>query len=647
MDRYTEISRSDERVWGDRCPVLAERWCIWRDNETGTATGQVQILSLVMPRVIGVTVHLECFGAAGEALEGRDYRIEGTGLRFGMETALPLPDPNTAKLLPIVTSVSFSDGSIWYATGGQWGIVPHPEQLSAYLPDLELQREYRDAVGRPCFNAPSLWGELFQCVCGGTTLGHQCRDCGRTYEALAGALDPNYLQHLIGQRQYAAAMEAEKQRKAEEKKVRRKAARKTFLVALVVVLVLGALGILTPTVILPRIQNGQSYSAAMSALEEGRYDEAHAGFLALGDYKDSQEMALETRYIQAQELYENGRFAEAITIFETLGDYRDADKEAEAVQDAWNEHDYQAALSLVDAGAFPAAAAAFEALGDYKDSAQWVIECQMLQRDYDYKQALSVMESGDYMAARELFLALGEYLDSQDKAAECFAAQQALDYASAMDAMEAKDYAAALPLLEKLGEAYEDVAQQLLVAHYNLGLECLAAEEFEEAVEHLSYCGNYQQTPWNLNLAKMGYARTHQDRNDAKTLEYLKELKAIYFQDSLTLYNELFGWKVEVTAFSNDSKGTPQDTISKYGNMYVHFKVTGGEPGAKFTLRVQVTPPGSNKNTMYYEDISSGFSGYAYVWYYDPDRAPTGMLIFQAYDESNRLLCSASVQVTR
>jgi hypothetical protein len=229
MERYTEISRSDDRFWGDRCPVLAERWCIWRDTVTGEATGQVQILSLVMPRVIGVTLRLECLGENGEALEGREYRIEGTGLRFGMETPLPLPDKNTVKLFPTVTSVSFSDGSVWYATGGVWSIVPQPEKLGAYLPEPELQKEYRDAVGRPCYHAPSLFGELFQCVCGGMTLGHQCRDCGRTYEALAGALDPNYLQHLIGQRQYAAAMEAEKKRKAEEKKQRRKAARKTFL----------------------------------------------------------------------------------------------------------------------------------------------------------------------------------------------------------------------------------------------------------------------------------------------------------------------------------------------------------------------------------------------------------------------------------
>ena len=39
MERYTEISRADERLWGDGCPVLTERWCIWRDNVTGEATG--------------------------------------------------------------------------------------------------------------------------------------------------------------------------------------------------------------------------------------------------------------------------------------------------------------------------------------------------------------------------------------------------------------------------------------------------------------------------------------------------------------------------------------------------------------------------------------------------------------------------------
>lgn len=645
MERYTEISRSDEPIWGDCCPVLAERWCIWRDNETGQATGQVQLLSLVLPRVTGAVVRLECLGAEGEALESCEYRLEGTGLRFGMETALPLPDPNTVTLVPSVTSVSFADGSSWNAAGGLWSKVPQPEQLGAFLPEPELQKEYRDTVGRPCYHAPALWGDLFRCVCGGMTLGHQCRDCGRTYEALAGALDPGYLRHRIGQRQLAAQAEAEAKRRAEEKKQRRKAARKTFLLALVVVLILGALGILTPTVILPRIRNAQAYNAAMTALEEGRYEEAHAGFLALGDHRDSQEMALESRYQEAVWLYECGKFADAIAVFETLGDYRQSDAQAEAVLEAWREHDYQAARALVDAGAYPAAAAAFEALGDYKDSANWVVECRMLQREYDYLQAVAVMEEGDYMAAREMFLALGDYMDAQEKADQCFAAKQALDYAAACEAKEDGDYAAAIALLETL-EGYEDTAQMLLECNYALGLEHLEAERFADAVDHLSRCGDYQQTAWNLNLAKIGYCKTHKDRDDARTLEYLKELKAIYFQDAKALYDEVFGWKVEITAFSNDQNGTPQETVSKFGVMYVHFKVSGGEPGEKFTLRVLVTVPGGNRGTVYYQDIGAGFTGYTSFWFDDPDRAPTGTLTFQAFDEDNRLLCTGYVQVT-
>ena len=645
MERYTEISRSDERLWGDGCPVLAERWCIWRDNVTGEATGQVQILSLVLPRVVGCTVRLECFGPEGQALEGREYRLEGTGLRFGTETPLPLPDPDTVSLVPIVTSVSFADGGLWESTGGFWGQVPQPEPLGNFLPQPELQKEYREAVGRPCYHAPSLYGELFQCVCGGMSLGHQCRDCGRTYGDLAAALDPGYLQHLIRQRQMAAAAEAEKQHQLEEKKERRRTSRKLFLWALVAVLVLGSLGILTPTVILPRIRNEQAYDTATAALQEHRFGEAYGGFTALGDFKDSAEMALETRYQEALHLRENGRFADALEIFEELDGYRDAEDQAEATVEAWHEADYQAARALVDAGAYPAAAAAFEALGDYRDAADWVVECQMLQREYDYSQAMATMEAGDYPAARELFLALGEYRDSRALAEECFEAQQALDYTAACEAMDAQDFAAAIGLLEKLG-AYEDAEQKLLESHYGLGLQYLNEEKYAEAVAELSHCGTYKQTDWNLKQAKMGYAKTHQDRTDPKTLEYLKELKAAYFQGAQALYNEIFGWKVELITFSNDSNGTPQETVSKYGYMYAHFKVTGGEPGAKFTLRVLLTVPGGNRGTVYFEDISDGYVGYANFWYYDPDRAPTGTMTFQAYDESSRLLCTASVKVT-
>ena len=646
MERYTEISRSDDRSWGDNCPVLVERWCIWRDTVTGDATGQVQILSLVMPRVVGCLVRLECLGENGEALGSWDHLISGTGLRFGMETPLSLPHKDTVELLPSVLSVSFADGSFWSATGGQWTKVPQPEQLGSFLPEPELQKEYRDAVGRPCYHAPSLWGGLFQCVCGGMTLGHQCRDCGRTYENLTAALDPGYLHHLIAQRQMAAEAEAEKQRLAEEKKERRKANRKLFLRALVVVLILGALGILTPTVIIPRIRNEQAYDAAEAALQEFRFEEAYAGFTALGDFKDAGEMAQESLYQQAMHLRLEGRFPDAIAIFDSLGSYSDAADQAQYTQEEWWEADYQAARALVDAGAYPAAAAAFEALGDYKDSADWVVECRMLQRERDYMEALAVMESGDYLAARELFLALGGYQDSQAKAEECFAAQQALDYAAACEAFDAKDYATAIKLLEDLGD-YEDAVQKLLDSRYGLGLQYLNEKKYAGAVEQLSLCGSYKQTDWNLKMAKMGYAETHQDRNDPKTLEYLNELKAVYFQGAKALYDQIFGWKVEITAFSNDAAGTPQETLSKYGVMYVHFKVTGGEPDAKFTLRVLITAPGGNRGTVYFENCCDGYTGYANFWFYDPDRAPTGTLTFQAYDESSRLLCTGSVKVTR
>ena len=651
MERYTEISRSDEQLWSAGCPVLPERWCIWRDNVTGEATGQVQILSLVLSRVTGCTVWLDCFGADGEALEGRSYTLEGTGLRFGMETPLPLPDENTVTLVPKVLSVSYADGGIWGLESDDPSLyprpqpLPQPEPLESYLPQPELLKEYRDTVGRPCYNAPANFGKLFRCVCGGLTLGHQCRDCGRTFRDVTDPLDPDFLRRRILERREAAAAEAEAKHQAEEKQERRRTSRKLFFGALAAVLILGSLCILTPTVILPRIRNEQAYDKATAALQDHRFGDAQAGFLSLGDFKDSAEMALETRYQEACYLREKGKYADSISIFEELDGYRDADDQAEATLEAWHEADYQAARALVDAGAYPAAAAAFEALGDYKDSANWVVECQMLQREYDYNEALTVMASEDYPAARELFLALGDYRDSKSLAEECFRAQQALDYTAACEALDARDFVTAIGLLETLGD-YEDTARKLLEAHYGLGTQYLKEEKYADAIRELDLCGNYQQTDWNLKQAKMGYCRTHADRSDAKTLKYLKELKAAYFQGAKALYDEVFGWKVELTAFSNDDDGTPQETLSKYGVLYAHFKVTGGEPGAKFTLRVLLTVPGGNRGTVYFEDVSDGYVGYANFWFYDPDRAPTGTMTFQAYDESSRLLCTASVKVT-
>ena len=117
------------------------------------------------------------------------------------------------------------------------------------------------------------------------------------------------------------------------------------------------------TVISPAI----AYNSAEKLEAEGKHIEARDAFLALGDYRDAQDRAVQANYNRAKTLFGEGKYLEAKELFLALGEYRDAK--------------------------------------DY-----------VLPADYNRAQAL--FEERKYLQAKELFLALGKYQDAQDRVQE-------------------------------------------------------------------------------------------------------------------------------------------------------------------------------------------------------------------------------------
>ncbi|HHU13429.1 MAG TPA: LysM peptidoglycan-binding domain-containing protein [Clostridiaceae bacterium] len=122
--------------------------------------------------------------------------------------------------------------------------------------------------------------------------------------------------------------------------------------------------------------------AARSLLDEDKLDEAVVALEALGDYKDSAELAETARaklqevlYQAAVQLLDADRPEDADPLLRSLGDY--ADSQA-LLADAELEIDYRNARDLLAAGEYKLASVAFRALGDYKDSAALFINAESL-----------------------------------------------------------------------------------------------------------------------------------------------------------------------------------------------------------------------------------------------------------------------------
>lgn len=116
----------------------------------------------------------------------------------------------------------------------------------------------------------------------------------------------------------------------------------------------------------------------------------------------------------------------------------------------------------------------------------------------DYKKAMDHYEAGEYAEALALYQSLGDFADSAQMADIC---RQKADYKAAEALYMAEDYRSALPLYEGLA-MYIDSPAKAIACRYRIGLACVEAGSYEEALSWLEPLGNYEQSLEQVSLAK-------------------------------------------------------------------------------------------------------------------------------------------------
>ncbi len=116
----------------------------------------------------------------------------------------------------------------------------------------------------------------------------------------------------------------------------------------------------------------------------------------------------------------------------------------------------------------------------------------------DYNQAMELYKAGEFAQARDAFRALGDYADSPDMA---WLASQKADYEMAEIYFSTGDYALALPLYQGL-DMYMDSPVKAIVCQYHIGIGCIEAGAYEEALTYLEPLENYEDCPQQVLRAK-------------------------------------------------------------------------------------------------------------------------------------------------
>ena len=127
------------------------------------------------------------------------------------------------------------------------------------------------------------------------------------------------------------------------------------------------------------------YREGLSALETGEYKDALKIFEEMGDYRDSEVLALECRYDLAVIEFNKGRLEEALEVFDELGDLWDCKALAgrcryDLAREALDDHDTDLALQYISE------------LGDQEGVQELYLDYMtilMERRDYSYLNGLS------------------------------------------------------------------------------------------------------------------------------------------------------------------------------------------------------------------------------------------------------------------
>ena len=422
-----------------------------------------------------------------------------------------------------------------------------------------------------------------------------------------------------------------------------------------------------------------------------QYDEAYEAYEALGDFSDSAEMALNTKYAKAKDLMDGGEYLQAAAIFDWLGDYWNSKTCADYCR---NKADYVSAVGFyksgryieaidifqrlsnigfedsfeyllksrygfasgeLEKGHYEVAISQFESLGTYSDSTEMVKECKYqrgkawlnngdFKRGYDelilltnykdaheiaieakYQYGMSMYREGKFDDAYEALIDLNYYKDVSGILTE-------VKYEHAVSLANRHVWKDAYPIFQNLGD-YKDSADRYKSSYYEYGLGLITSKQYTSAVNVFKNLGYYKDSASQVNRAKYFYVLAHKNNTDTTTFSYLKDLKAIWYEDSTSIYKELYAWGIQVLAFNNtDGNNTSKLTRVKKSSSYTHFtfKLTGGAPDDKTKISTySIYPNGS----IGYMDGSwdDARRGYQYTTYWNDLGYYSGTMTVRVY----------------
>ena len=398
MADYKVVFRADETssdhaalLWEPPCPAMLAAVQVSRNVQTSEAYLQVKIRNVSEQSIGSVygTATISYADGSSDIVSIEDLDVDLMPTNQKALKAVPLPRGDVESASVKLTHV----GQISSKRESSLGPVTVPQQTPLSLSDkaIDERRRRLEAAGvdsRTYDYSVQDNGDWWVCACGQVNVGRsECCECGSEKAILIDSENEDDLCESSdnwSESVYARANElaqkdsdvaalseacqlfesisgwkdsADRSSACNERltKLKTAAARKRkriviIIASIIVVAVIATL--LSVYVIIPMTK----YNSAMSAADNGNYDEAISILTELGDYQDAKEQIenVKTRQLQAQydeatALFEKGAFDDAYGLFSSISSFSDAKEKAiesanEAGAKAEKDNDFDSAI---------------------------------------------------------------------------------------------------------------------------------------------------------------------------------------------------------------------------------------------------------------------------------------------------------------
>jgi tetratricopeptide (TPR) repeat protein len=420
--------------------------------------------------VKSILFEVECLNSFGKPVnEMKGHVFEKIVQDLEIKPGLVIDEMLTTELLEylstrksniIVKKVLYSDGVIW-----AYNTLDQEQNQIEVISDLELLENARSIFGADIISFGAISDHKWVCICGKNNgiEAQYCTRCTRKKQSIMDDfLGENFVLTVktrmenirqsrieikeIHEKELLEAKqksELERIRMIKENRILRKRKTKKIVISLSVLLVsiacfLGALFYVNLII---------KYNRATTLLKENAYELAEELFTDLGNYKDSENLLVESQYGYGKSLMDSKDFKQAIELFTDLGNYKDSDTLV-------LESKYGYGKSLMDIRDYKQAIERFTELGTFEDSEGLVVES-----NYLYGKLL--MDIKDYVNAIESFTELDAYKNSKDLLIES-------TYQNGVSLTDKGYFEEAKEIFEALG-TYRDSEKYYLMTIYNIG----------------------------------------------------------------------------------------------------------------------------------------------------------------------------------